>query len=466
MAKSKTRQNSKNSKQNKKKSRQVQPAVTQSLSSGSRINNEIKLTDYLALAPGFLMVGMIVLVLILDLFTTTMAETQYYDFHNIFRIFDYTAIALGVILLAVKIVKHELHIELRDLFFAGFMVCIVISTCINGLSHEAAFGLPVRFVGVFNMIAFFIVYMQASGYIERVQFRYTILLGYVFVADAIALSVLYDKYVSIIEAYQNKAGISAVFVNSNHYGYFLAMAIMIGIGMYIYEDDRRLMVIGAVSGLLNLGILALNMTLGAVLAVGICIVGMLLVILLKERDRLRRILILFGIMILSVIAVLALSSSIRADVAKLFSDMAKILSGKSDGTEGSGRWVLWQTTIKYISEKPLFGHGCEGITLRLQEECGIGDAHCEPMTFAAYYGIPGMILYLCGIIASAVSYFRHRAELPGNCKVAFLAACGYFLSSLVGVPMFNTAPFFYVFIGMSGLLYTEPRVMIGKKADK
>ena len=91
MAKSKTRQNSKNSKQNKKKSRQVQPAVTQSLSSGSRINNEIKLTDYLALAPGFLMVGMIVLVLILDLFTTTMAETQYYDFHNIFRIFDYTA---------------------------------------------------------------------------------------------------------------------------------------------------------------------------------------------------------------------------------------------------------------------------------------------------------------------------------------------------------------------------------------
>lgn len=432
----------------------------------SRISNEIKLTDYLAATPGILMVAMIVFVLILDLFTTTMAETQYYDFHNIFRVFDYTAIALGVILLIVKIVKHELHIELRDLFFAGFMVCIVISTCINGLSHEAAFGLPVRFVGVFNMLAFFIIYMQASGYIERVQFRYTILLAYIFSADAIALSVLYDRYVSIIEAYQNKEGISAVFVNSNHYGYFLAMAIMISIGLYIYEDDRRLIGIGIVSGLLNLGILALNMTMGAVLAVGICTLGMFVIILLKERDRLRRILILIAAFAAAVIGVLALSSSIRADVFRLLSDMAKIITGRSDGTEGSGRWVLWLTTIDYIKEKPLFGHGCEGITLRLQEACGIGDAHCEPMTFAAYYGIPGMILYLCGIISTAVSYFRHRAGLPSYCRVAFLAASAYFLSSLVGVPMFNTAPFFYVFIGMSSLLYTEPGLKIGKEIDK
>lgn len=447
--------------QNKNRSKAAQSAKPAAANT-SRINSEIKLTDYLALAPGLLMVAMIALVLILDIATPSMQNTQYYDFHNIFRVFDYTGIVLGAILLITKAVKRELHLETRDLFFGGFMLCIIISTCINGLSHEAAFGLPVRYVGVFNMLAFFIIYMQASGYIERVQFRYTILLGYLLVADAVALAVLYDRYVSQIAAFQGKVGVSAVFVNSNHYGYFIAMAVMIGIGLYIYEDDRRNIVIGAVSALLNLGILALNMTMGAVLAVGICTLGILVMVWRKEKERLRRILILVGVLAASALGVLAASASIRADVARLFSDMGAILSGNSTGAEGSGRWVLWKTGAQYVSEKPIFGHGCEGITLRMQEETGMGDAHCEPLTFAEYYGIPGAILYLCGVAASAVSYFRHRDGLPSYCKVAFLAAAAYFLSSLVGVPMFNTAPFFYVFIGMSSLLYTEPGMMFRK----
>jgi O-antigen ligase len=210
------------------------------------------------------------------------------------------------------------------------------------------------------------------------------------------------------------------------------------------------MVIGAVSGLLNLGILALNMTLGAVLAVGICIVGMLLVILLKERDRLRRILILFGIMILSVVAVLALSSSIRADVARLFSDMAKILSGRSDGTEGSGRWVLWQTTIKYISEKPLFGHGCEGIAVSMYEATGRSNPHSELLTYAAYYGIPAAIAYFAGVVSIFIRAIRRYGNLQPAQKAACMAAAGYFISSFTGVAMFYLTPFFFIFLGYTG----------------
>ena len=417
----------------------------------------IPLTDYASYMPGFMMIIMIALILVLDLFTTTMADSQYYAFHNVFRVFDYIIRAVGIMFLTRAAIRKEIRICLRDWFFIGFMVCIIISTCINGISHEAAFGIPIRYLGIFNMFAFFIIYMKVSGYIERIEFRYRIRIGYMLVADAITLAALYDKYIGQIEAFEEKIGISALFANSNHYGYFICMAIMIGIGFFVYETGWK-MITGAVTALLNLLMLVLNNTLGAEMAIGVCVVVMIIVILLCDRAdkvRVKKVLGMAAFFAVCVAGVLVVSQDVRDTVVQMFADMARILSGKSDGTEGSGRLLQWQTTISYIKEKPLFGFGCEGITMRLQDATGVGDAHCEPMTYAAYYGIPAMLLYLGGIVAAAVSYFKNRASLPSYCRIAFLAASAYFLSSLVGVLMFYTAPFFFVFMGMSAEEYNR-----------
>lgn len=427
-------------------------------------NETVKLTDYLAYLPGLLMVGMIALTLLLDIMSPKMQDTQYGDFRNIFRVFDYAIITGGLIFLVIAAVKKRLKFCARDYLFGAFMVCIVISTCINGLSHEAAFGLPYRYIGVFNMFAFFIMYMKVSGYIERISFRYTVLTGYLVVADAVALSAIYELYLGDIPAYQGKLGLSTIFVNGNHYGYFLAMAIMIGIGYYIYEGQKR-STFGALSAILNLFVLVINNTLGAMLSVGLCTfvtVILVLVIDMKAENSLfrstekkmltettKRTFILAISAVVAIVTALAISPSLRNSILGLFLDMGSILAGTSTGAEGSGRWNLWQTVIQYIAEKPLFGHGCEGITLRILNATGEGDAHCEPLTYAAYYGIPGALLYLAGVIAAAVKYFKDRQNLPSYCKAAFLGASAYFISSLVGVAMFNTAPFFYIFMGMA-----------------
>ena len=420
----------------------------------SRFNtteDAIPLTDYASYIPGILMIGMIALVLVLDLFTELMADSQYYDFHNAFRVFDYISIAVGLMFLAYKGVKKDLTFCVRDAFFAGFIVCIIISTCINGLNHDAAFGMPIRYIGIFNMFAFFIIYMKVSGYIERIEFRYRILDGYMIVADAVALSALYEQYVGDIAAYQEKGGVCAVFANSNHYGYFICMAIAIGIGYFIYENGWRVYA-GTATALLNLLILVLNNTLGAELAVGITVVMCAAVILFQDRDnktRVRRVLIMAGFFLVGIIAVLLVSSETRQSVATLLTDMGNILTGNTTGHEGTGRIALWKTTLSYISKRPYFGYGCEGITNALLEDVGWGDAHCEVLTYAAYYGIPGALLYFGGITAAAVSYFKNRAKLPTYCHVAFMAASAYFLSSLGGVLMFYTAQFFFMFMGMA-----------------
>lgn len=407
----------------------------------------IDITQYLAYLPGILMVLMIWLIFILDIVSPVMKDTQYQDFHYIFRVFDYVGIVSGVSFLIYAGVKHKLSFSVRDYLFGGFMLTILISTVVNGLNHDAAFGIPYRYIGIFNMFAFFIVYMKVSGYIERVSFRHTIMTGYMIIADLIALSAIYETYYGDIAAYQNKVGLSTVFVNSNHYGYFIAMAVLIGAGYFMYESGWKFWV-GSVTAVLNAVVLALNNTLGAILATGLCIVVMIILVLLKDAEHRKKAVGLGAVIVLGAIGGMMMPA-VRDSVVVLISDVSAILNGTATGHEGSGRLNLWLTTISYIKEKPLFGFGCEGITYRLLEATGLGDAHCEPLTFAAYYGIPGMLLYLAGVIAAAVSYFRNRAELPSYCRIAFIAAAGYFISSLFGVPMFNTAPFFYIFMGLA-----------------
>ena len=459
---------SKNRNRTVKKTRDNKTSVEHDVSNAK--NASIKLTDYLAYMPGMLMVGMIALTLLLDIMSPKMQSTQYEDFRNIFRVFDYVIITGGLIFLAIAVVKKRLKFCVRDFFFGAFMVCILISTCINGLSHESAFGIPVRYIGIFNMFAFFIIYMKVSGYIERESFRYTVLTGYLAVADAVALSAIYEQYLGDIPAYQGKTGVSTLFVNSNHYGYFLAMAIMISIGYYIYEGRKR-SIFGALSAMMNIFVLFINNTLGAMLSVGLCTFVSVILVLAGEiksensavktlekkilTEPAKRTIILAILGGLAVVTAIAISSSVRDSISILFHDMGNIISGASTGTEGSGRWTQWTTVVQYIREKPLFGFGCEGITWRLMEATYNADAHCEPLTYAAYYGIFGALLYLSGVFAAAMKYFKERKNLSPYCRTAFMAASAYFISSLVGVQMFNTAPFFFIFMGMASEEWKE-----------
>ena len=434
-----------------------------------------------AAAPGIMMLGMIVIIFLIELVGRADTTAQVSIYQGAFRVCDYIAIAIGLVFLIYQGVHGNLRLGLTTLFgkqkqagstlpsgttyldgvielcFIAFMVCIIISTCINGLNHDAAFGLPVRYIGIFNTFAFFIIYMKVSSYIEGDLFRHVVLVGFLLVADLIALTAFWNQYLTPIPAYQNKTGISAIFANSNHYGYFLGIAVVIGIGYFVYEK-QKLAIIGVASAVLNLITLALNDTRGAVLAAGICVVIMTILVAVFDRENklvLKKMVGTLAFFVLAVLAAIAILPEVRDSVLRLFSDLVAILTGNTNGYEGSSRIRVWRQVADYIGNRPAFGYGCEGVTMELYNTLGIGDAHSEPMTYALYYGTPAMILYLFGMILTAVKYFKSRLVLPVTCRIAFLGACTYFLSSLIGVAMFYTTPFFFVFLGMSAISKTE-----------
>ena len=85
----------------------------------------------------------------------------------------------------------------------------------------------------------------------------------------------------------------------------------------------------------------------------------------------------------------------------------------------------------------------------LYEEMKVSDPHCEALAYAAYYGIPAALFYITGVIGMLIASVNRIKTNGIPQKTASMAAAGYFISSFVGVGMFYTLPFFFIFLGLS-----------------
>ena len=408
--------------------------------------------DYLAIMPGFLMCAMLLIMLVLDISMPGMAEKQYEDFPNMFTFLDYVIIAGGILYIGIPIgisaKRKDLRLEKTDALFAAFALLILLSTVVNGFNELTIDGVPYRFIGIFNMFAFMLVYMGVTRSIKRESLGRYILSGYLAAADLIGIAALYDSLTGGIAAFHDKKEISAIFFNGNHYGYFLLMAVLIGLAYYLFGSGRTA-IFGAASAAVNLALLAINHSLGSILALIIILICTGLLILIKDRVYLKKFGVLTAAVAILFIAAILISPALRKEFTVLAADLTAILNNTAEGSAGHRRLQMWTLTKGYILEKPLLGFGCEGIAFRLYEAMGVSDPHCEPLAYAAYYGIPAALLYVAGVAGVIVTSISRMSSNSFTQKAACMAAAGYFISSFVGVGMFYTVPFFFIFLGLS-----------------
>jgi len=404
--------------------------------------------DYLAIMPGFLMCTMLLMMLVLDISMPGMTEKQFEDFPNMFTFLDYVTIACGLIYIGVSAMRKDLRFEKADTLFGAFALLILLSTLVNGFNELTIDGVPFRYIGILNMFAFMLVYMGVTRSIKRESFGRYILAAYLAAADLIGIAALYDIFTGGIAAFHDKKEISAIFFNGNHYGYFLLMAILTGLAYYLFGSGRTA-IFGAVSAALNIALLAINHSLGSILALIIVLVCTGLLILIKDRTYLKKFGMLSAAVIVLFIAAMLISPALRKEFTVLAADLASILNNTAEGSAGHRRLQMWTLTKGYISEKPLLGFGCEGIAFRLYEAMGVSDPHCEPLAYAAYYGIPAALLYMAGVIGVIATSISRMNKNGVTQKAACMAAAGYFISSFVGVGMFYTLPFFFILLGLS-----------------
>ena len=187
---------------------------------------------------------------------------------------------------------------------------------------------------------------------------------------------------------------------------------------------------------------------------------MAVTVLLRPDAHKITILLLSSLIVLAVISILIPGKAdvISGTFSSLINDVSAVLHQSEDAAAaGHNRWLLWTETWKYIVKKPLLGYGCEGFSDVLMDSLGRANPHNEVLAYAAQFGIPAAMFYVLSIMALLIRPFlKHKnAEtkngdsMDGSCCAGLLAAFGYFISSLFGVTMFYTLPFFFIFLGLS-----------------
>ena len=238
-----------------------------------------------------------------------------------------------------------------------------------------------------------------------------------------------------------------VFYNTNYYGYFLVMAIIVSACMFETRPNIVEKILAGIVFLTNVWMILLNDTMGGLIALSITlVVTVIWSFVLKEDCKWRTLIVLVAFIVVSLISLIpgtSTSEVIKNDAKQVSDDIAVISS--SDSTEkeygkiGNNRWKKWKWTAEAISEKPLVGHGLQSIQNY--------STHNIYLQQTAYTGIIGIILYLSVFVAGIIRLIKDRENMNSLTRGAMFTTLAYMMALFVGNTLFCTAGYFYIILG-------------------
>lgn len=288
---------------------------------------------------------------------------------------------------------------------------------------------------------------------------------FVIVSDILAAIMLsYEYDIPVLKEFTPPLTGLAVFTNSNHFGYYLAVAIMCMIGQYyilvqckekLNRADNLWKYVYLISAIFNIYTLIINDTLGAYF--GIVFATIFLAIIWKIRFGefgIRYWIPIIAIIVLTILSYFdiitsKLGSTIGGSLVGFVFDILKIKHKSSDyKLAGSRRIKIWLETIERIKAHPIIGYGPD---MMFDADGNIlmeSSPHNEFLECAFFLGIPGLIMYLGGLISLFVDRCKRLKKLSPMAVMAAGVVFAYLVSSFFGVRKYHTSPYFYMFLGM------------------
>jgi O-antigen ligase len=360
--------------------------------------------------------------------------------------------------LSGKTFRKMISDYLPQVLFLLMAVLIIISTFINGFTEYAVHGDLHRGESVFSFLGYILCFFGCAAVIRYERTKKFILNAFLIASGFISAVALLDYY-GIIPVWHfhqvQKNAMCAVFNNSNHFGYYLAIAVTVSFAMCLFEDSLIFRVLYMISVSLHTFTLIINKTRGSYLACLAAVIVTCLVYVRTRKARLTVLLPVLAVFIASTAAGLLIVPRGLKRFLKLFRDVSDITASEVYGdTEintdraGSGRWILWKLTVGAILQKPVFGWGTEGISNLLTSSRHNNRPHNEYLEYAAFYGIPACLSYLAAVTNIYYRAIRKLSELSCLEIAALMGALTYLISACFGNTMFYTTPFLFILLGL------------------
>lgn len=129
-------------------------------------------------------------------------------------------------------------------FFIVFIILMLISTCINRFTDIALRGHFYRRESIFNYVEYFCIYFFCTSMIDSRKLKATT--EYIFIVCSMILGIISIIHINITPVHkfinddEDFGMLMSVFLNSNHYSYYLAMAVILSGSLFVLEKTKSL----------------------------------------------------------------------------------------------------------------------------------------------------------------------------------------------------------------------------------
>ena len=318
----------------------------------------------------------------------------------------------------------------------------------------AFFGGPYRYEGFLSYLAYAGIFLNAS-LIKNEKYR-KILLVFIAVTSTTLASLTLIKELFGVKFLMNRSGFvgaySATFINSNHYGYYLCVSIMVIAGLFILSESLRGKITYGICFGINTVVLLYNASLGPYLAVSLGLI--ILFVFWMIRNGFKK---TWPLLIL-IVSFIGLSFALNHH--RIIDDLGAFVGQMGDAADaigsddpdsqatldqiGSSRGVLWRKTIEVILANPVMGIGTDNVQLYIGNEI----PHNEYLQIAANLGFPGLALYLSALVSLAIGLIKNLKKLSDCTILAFIALITYCISAFVGISIPVAAFQLFLFLGL------------------
>lgn len=263
---------------------------------------------------------------------------------------------------------------------------------------------------------------------------------------------------------------AGIFSNINHAGYYLAMTAMCAVFLIISEENSKAKLIfryGVFS--IIIAALVINSSFGPYLATLCAIISVLILSIWLKKISLKRTIFIMILFILVSIIINIGTGNLYLDLRIFGIELGMIFRREEDLSEvGTGRGKLWAIGIKIIADNPILGVGPGNISDRyfqLTEKAT--KPHNEFIEYAVTLGIPGLLFYVLALFMYLKEFFIKRKDASLLVLGLLCVTIAYLVSSLIGVIMYHTMAFFFMFLGLSvgQLKQTEKSLKETKKVQ-
>lgn len=427
---------------------------TKSLASSDNLHSPIGAGYLIALSPLLMATFSLLSCLFLGSTEGGLLQCQIYVFAFAFPVL-FLALDLFPIIIKKRKFEHPLTTlkTKPELFILlGFLVWNIVATILQLaiFGHSRAFTTIIQAIGVQEGLFAFVVYgvcVLMAYYVKEENIAKRILFAFLITLSILSILAIINPQGTFFFQKNCNTTWASMFVNSNHFGYVLALATLTSAMWFLFATKKwEKIVSGAMFVLFCVTDFFVD-TFGSLLAIFATLILIPIVLSwFKKKFRLDYLLPLGVFVIISFLITplgnwryYSTYTNFFKQVAGLFGDFGVIVEAPTSELAqkaGTNRWGLWMMAFQEIAESPIIGTGNVGLR-----------PHNEYLQYAQVWGPISAIIYISAFVVIFVKAIKHRAKLSNFSLGLLFVVCAYLISALFGNTMPHTTPFFCLFLG-------------------